>query len=288
MRSQARWLASGTTVVIAGLLIAALVTGQMTQVAEYARGLSTGPTTWAAQRVGALRAWLTTPRDIAQLRAENERLQQALQRLEAEQVRYAEIELENERLRRLLGFVEEHPDYTVRGANVVGIVLGEDPALPVTRLILNVGKNRGIRAGMPVVTEVGLVGRIVEVHETTSVVLPITAAESAVNAVVQSSRQVGVVRGQGTPVLVMEYLPLDAQVQVGDLVLTSGLGAVFPPKVLIGQVVGVQRHTYDMYQTVEIRPAVNLNQLEEVLVLTDFQPNPEVEAILNSPEGGER
>ncbi len=287
MRLHVRITVTGFTLVLAGLLVAAVVTGRIRSLAEMTRQITMPSVTWVSRQGIALRERFDLPPDVAQLQAENTRLREELERLRAEQIRFTEIEMENQRLRALLRFAEEHPYYDVRGASVVGQVIGRDPALPIDRLILNIGEAQGIRPGMPVVSDVGLVGRVVQVYRTTSVVLPITAPESAVNAIVQASRQTGIVRGQGGPILIMEYLPLDAEVAVGDLILTSGLGGVFPPKLLIGQVVAVERHDYDMFQRAEIRPTVNFQQLEQVLILVDFTLNPEVKGILDEASSTE-
>ncbi len=287
MRLHARLTITGLTLVLTGLFIAALITGRIRTLAEATRQMTVPSITWFSRQGAALRERLTFPPEVTRLQEENARLRQELERLRAEQIRFTEIEMENQRLRALLRFAEEHPYYDVRGASVVGLVIGRDPALPIDRLILNIGETQGIRPGMPVVSDVGLVGRIIEVYRTTSVVLPITAPESAVNAIIQASRQTGIVRGRGEETLLMEYLPLDAAINVGDLVLTSGLGGVFPPKILIGQVIAVERHDYDMFQRAEIRPTVNFRRLEQVLILVDFTLNPEVKEILeaSTPEG---
>lgn len=273
---------------IAGLLYLALV-GRLAVVGDFTRWLVAPLEAAVSEQGRALYLQVERPRDVEALRAENERLRAEINRLQVAQVRLAEVEQENQRLRALLKFAQEHPNYEVRGASVVGMVIARDPATVIDRLVLNVGEIHGIQPGMPVVTDTGLVGRVVDVHKTTSVVLPITAAESAVNAIVQSSRLTGIVRGQQSDTLIMDYIPLDTPVEVGDLVLTSGLGSVFPPRIVIGQVVSVERRDYDVFQRAFIRPTVDFRRLEQVLVLTDFSPNPEVKAVLDALQGeGER
>ena len=271
-----------------GLLYLAVV-GRLAVVGDFTRWLVAPVEAALVEKGHALYLEVERPRDVNALRAENEHLRAEIDRLQVAQVRLAEVEQENQRLRALLKFSQTHPDYEVRGATVVGMVIARDPAVLVDRLLLNVGELDGIRPGMPVVTDTGLVGRIVDVYKTTSVVLPITAAKSAVNAIVQSSRLTGIVRGQHSNTLVMDYIPLDTPVEVGDLVLTSGLGSVFPPKIVIGQVIRVERRDYDVFQRAFIRPTVDFRRLEQVLILTDFSPNPEVKGVLEALQGeGER
>ncbi len=283
MRRQVLGVIAGLVVVI-GLGVM-LVSGRLGPVGDFTRWL-VAPLEERLSHTGkSIRDRLERPSDIEALRAENERLRREVERLQVAQVQLAEVEKENERLRALLHFAQAHPTYRIQGAGVVGLVIGRDPSI-VDRILLNVGELDGIQPGMPVVTNTGLVGRILHVHKTTSVVLPITDPDSAVSAIVQSSRLTGIVRGQQGPTLVMKYIPLDTPVQVGDLVLTAGLGSVFPPKIVIGQVVAVQRHDYDLFQRAEIRPTVDFRRLEEVLVLTHFAPNQEVRDVLKALNEG--
>jgi len=279
---QARTRAFGTFIVLALAIVAVVLIGpgRVKLAGEFTRWLS-APMERALSDAGReTRARLEGGNSIEALRAENARLQAKVNRLTIEQIRFTEIEQENRRLRRLLNFAEANPYYSVRGTSVVGQVIGQDPATVIQALIVNVGEMNGIRRGMPVVADTGLVGRVLRVHKNTAEVLPITSAQSAVNAIVQSSRLTGVVRGQHDNTLVMEYIPMDTPMQVGDLVLTSGLGSVFPPKLVIGQVTSVERHDYAMFQEATIRPTVDFRRLEQVLIITDFSPNAEVQEIL--------
>jgi len=276
-RRRGRVLGGLILVLAVGVLGLGMALGQLSTAGEFLRWLVAPWETRWSREARAVRAQVEAPRSVEALRAENERLRREIAKLTIDQVRFAEIEQENRRLRALLHFTEAHPYYTVRGASVVGEVIGRDPSLVVQRFILNVGELQGIRPGMPVVTDTGLVGQVIRVHKTTCEVLPITARESAVNAIVQSSRLTGVVEGQNSDTLVMKYIPVDRPVQVGDLILTSGLGSVYPPKLVIGQVIRVQRHDYDMFQEAYIRPTVDFRRVEQVLILTDFRPNPELQ-----------
>lgn len=279
---RSRWAGIVLIVTMMAALAVLVLSGRLAVVANFTRWLVAPAEAALSREARSLRHQVEGPHDIQTLRAENERLRREINRLQVAQVRLAEVEKENQRLRALLNFAQNHPDLEVRGAGVVGIVIGEDPATVIDRLLLNVGEVDGIHPGMPVVTDTGLVGRIVDVHKTTSVVLPLTAAESAVNAIVQSSRLTGIVRGRHSDTLIMDYIPLDTPVEVGDLVLTSGLGSIFPPRIVIGQVVSVERHDYDVFQRAIIRPTVDFRRLEDVLVLTGFSPNPEVKDVLDT------
>jgi rod shape-determining protein MreC len=105
-------------------------------------------------------------------------------------------------------------------------------------------------------------------------VLLITDPSSGVQSLIQRNRLTGVVGGRGGALPVMEFIPQDDEVTIGDLVITSGLGGAFPKNLVIGQIVEVQKRDYEMYQQAIIRPTVNFDRLEFVLVITNFRPLP--------------
>jgi rod shape-determining protein MreC len=211
-------------------------------------------------------------RDLKELRHRNEELQNLAGSLMIENVRLKELESENETLRQLLQFTQANPTYTYRAAEVAGHVIGQDPSNLLRFIIIDVGTDDGVARGMPVVTDRGLVGRIVEVSSGSSKVLLITDVSSSVNAIVQSSRATGIVEGKAGGGLVMKYIPQPVTVNVGDIILTSGLGATFPKRLVIGQVTAVHKRDIELFQQVEIKPTVDFDRLEIVLVITSFEP----------------
>jgi len=220
----------------------------------------------------ALRDLSETARDLATLRARNSELQAQVNQLLIDKVRADEVEHEYEQVRRLLGFAEANPNLTVRGSQIVGRVLAESPNNYIDRIQIDLGQQHGVRPGMAVVTERGLVGRVTDVFATTSQVMLLTDPNSAVSAFIQSSRLQGVIRGQvGSSLLLMDRIPQDFQVSPGDIVLTSGLGGNLPRNLVIGQVVSVRSRDYEMFQQAIVRPTVDFRRLEMVLVITGFQ-----------------
>lgn len=226
---------------------------------------------------------VNTARDLQTLRARNEALQREVDRLTIENVQLKEVETENANLRRLLDFAQRHPFLEFRGAEVVARVIGRSPNNFAGYLLIDLGSEDGIREGMPVVTERGLVGRISQVYSTTSRVLLLTDPSSAVNALIQTSRLVGLVEGQPGGELIMSYIPQDAEVIPGEIVITSGLGGEFPRNLVIGQITNVYQRDYEMFQRAVVRPSVNFGRLEQVLVITNFVPLEGVEE-LTAPE----
>lgn len=213
-----------------------------------------------------------TFRDLRELRRRNEELQSLADSLMIENVRLKELESENETLRQLLQFTQANPTYSYRAAELVGHVIGQDPSNLLRCITIDVGTGDGVAKGMPVVTDRGLVGRIVEVSSRSSKVLLITDVSSSVNAIIQSSRATGIVEGKADGGLVMKYIPQTVTVNVGDIILTSGLGATFPKRLVIGQVTALHKRDIEMFQQAEIKPTVDFERLEIVLVITNFEP----------------
>lgn len=220
-----------------------------------------------------------TARDLRDLRQRNEELESQNASLLLENVRLREIEAEAVLLRDLLNFAQSHPDFDIRGAHVVGRVIGRDPSNLQRYIILDVGREAGIGHNMPVTTDRGLVGRISEVGDGWSRVLLIIDVSSSVNALTQSTRASGLVQGQADGSLVMRAIPQGDTVSVGDTVFTSGLGGNLPRQLLIGQITEVERKDYDLYQVATVQPTVDFEHLEAVLVILGFEPieetNPE-------------
>ncbi len=217
---------------------------------------------------------ITTARDLATLRARNNQLQAVVDTLTIDNLRLKETEAENERLRSLLRFAQLNPNYDFRGGQVIARVISKSPSNYLASISIDLGSEHGMKPGMPVVTERGLVGRIHKVGPLSSTVLLITDPSSGVPALIQRNRLVGIVNGRVGALPVMEYIPQDADVTVGDLVITSGLGGGFPKNLIIGQIVEVRQRDYEMFQQATIRPTVNFDRLEFVLVITNFVPLP--------------
>jgi len=213
-----------------------------------------------------------TFRDLRELRRRNEELQSLADSLMIENVHLKELESENENLRQLLQFTEANPTYSYRAAEIVGHVIGQDPSNLLRYIIIDMGTSDGVTQGMPVVTDRGLVGRIVEVSSRSSKVLLITDVSSSVNAIIQSSRATGILEGKADGGLVMKYIPQTVTVNVGDIILTSGLGATFPKRLVIGQVTAVHKRDIELFQQAEIKPTVDFDRLEIVLIITNFEP----------------
>ncbi|MBC7316319.1 MAG: rod shape-determining protein MreC [Chloroflexi bacterium] len=205
---------------------------------------------------------------LKRLEAENESLRAENAALKNQLVLLEEARIENETLRRQLAFKSAVPNYQLLSAEVVG----QDSSDFLQFIIVDRGTADGVRRGMPVLTAEGLVGRVQEVSVNSAKVLLITDPSSSVAALIQRTRATGVVQGQLGEYMVMRYLAPDSPVMPGDVVLTSGLGGNFPKRLVIGKVVRVERREVEMFQEALVEPAVNLRDLEMVMILLNFSP----------------
>ena len=200
-------------------------------------------------------------RDNDHLRAENDRLRREMRSLRADAQRVAQLE-------SLLGLRERIATETRTGR-----VIAKDisPSFRVVRLWVDEGEQAGLRAGMPVVANDGLVGQIRRVSGRFADVLLTIDPESHVDVVVGETRARGRLEGLGTRGRYrcrIQFDRLDEQVAVGDAVYTSGLGKKFPASILIGYISKISDQEFGLHQEGEVTPSVDFTRLEEVLILT--------------------
>jgi rod shape-determining protein MreC len=200
--------------------------------------------------------------DLLHTRSENVRLQQEVNELQGKLHSYEEAVLQQQRLRDLLDLrLQVLPNPVV--AEVVGI----DPSQWAEAVTVNKGSRDNLRKDIAAVTHQGLVGRTVEVAPHYATILLITDRRSAVDALVQRTRARGIVVGKSRRLCELRYVDFHEDIRVGDTIISSGLGEVYPKGLLIGTVVSVHQKSYGLFHEVEVKPAVDLTKLEEVLVL---------------------
>lgn len=208
---------------------------------------------------------LTSIVEFQELREENQRLKEELERREFVYSLLQEVRAENTRLLKLLNFQETIPQYDTLAARIIA----REPANWYNTVTINKGSRDGVRVNMPVITHGGLVGRVSSVTGGQAEVLLLLDQRSAVGGMLQRTRETGIVRGFAgeRETLRLLYLSRDAEVQIGDNVITSGLGGVFPKGLLIGKVAEVKREEYGLAQYAVIEAAADFEHLEEVLVI---------------------
>ncbi len=150
---------------------------------------------------------------------------------------------------------------------VVATVIGRDATQWSKVVILNKGTTDGVRPNLAVVTDAGVIGHVIQASGGSAKVLLITDGRSAVDSLFQESRVTGVVVGTGDDYGEMKYVPKEAEVHVGDKVLSSGLGGTFPKGLRIGVVTNVIKKKQGLFQDILIAPSADLTRLEEVLIL---------------------
>ncbi|MBT1070464.1 rod shape-determining protein MreC [Pelotalea chapellei] len=193
---------------------------------------------------------------------ENQKLRGMIKELNTRIIADNEALQENQRLSRLLEMKESVKEPTLSAS-----VVGEDFSSWFRTLVINRGSSSGIREGMAVIGADGVVGQIVKVSVDVSRVLLLTDHASGIAATIQRSRARGVVKGKGEGLCTLEFTTREEDVKIGDQVVASGIGGVFLKGTPIGEVTMVKRGEFGIFQTVTIRPAVNISHLEEVFVV---------------------
>lgn len=173
-----------------------------------------------------------------------------------------EIYLENARLKSLLYFKQKSP-YKLIAARVIA----RSADSWSSSVIIDKGKYNGIKRGMAVITYLGLAGRVIETQEFTSKILLINDPNLGVSSLVQRSRQEGLICGTLGTHLIMRYLPEESDIRIQDVIITSGLNETYPKGLLIGAVVGIGKEFSGLSRFAIIKPAVNLSNIEEVLII---------------------
>jgi len=214
--------------------------------------------------------WKSVRRENASLRGENEQLR--VQSLQAGETRE-----ENMRLRKLLVLRDRLPLATVAGE-----VIGREAGGWVRSLTVNRGRGDGIAPQTPVIMPEGLVGRVVQVHRGAAVIQLLNDPASTVGAVVQRTRTAGLVEGDAGGAVRFKFMARDgASVAPGDLVVTSGLGTLFPKGLPVGRVVKIEDKGSALFHFAVLAPAVDFSRVEEVLLVTG-QTTQDVAALFRS------
>ncbi|MBQ8432095.1 MAG: rod shape-determining protein MreC [Clostridia bacterium] len=198
------------------------------------------------------------------LENENRELKDQLQRAEI-------LEAENKRLRSYLGILQEHPTFVMEE----GMVLSQSSGNYATGYTLNRGTLHGVTVNMTVITPEGIVGYVSEVGSTWCRVSTLLETAASVGAYLPRSGVTGIVSGDFTMshqgVCKFSYMEADADIQVGDLVYSSGTGSIYPADLLIGEVVSIDVDEYSRSVIATVRPAVEFSDLQYMLIIKGYQ-----------------
>lgn len=193
---------------------------------------------------------------------QNDQLKLEVQRLINEKNQLIEHLASQKRLAKLMAYEDDWDK-----KSVVASVIGRDATQWSKVVIINKGTQDGVEDHLAVVTDTGVIGQVIHAGLNTSKVLLIVDGRSAVDALFQDNRVSGVVVGKGGDECQLKFVPNTADVKMGDLVLSSGLGGIFPKGLIIGKVSQVSKKKQGLFQEITLTPSSDLSRLEEVLVL---------------------
>lgn len=222
---------------------------------------------WLSDRVISLVDFFTLPRDVTDLLQRNAALENELSGLQAQVIQLEGQLTEAKALYALLDFARARPQYQYLASSVIG----KDPSPFLHYIIIDHGSDDGIRFGMSVVTQQGLVGRVEAVTASASRVQLINDPGSLINVRMQSIKRDAQLAGSITGDLSLINIPQDVVLNSGEILLTSGLGGNYPADILIGQVVSVTKKENELFQSAAIQPIVNFSTLRAVLIITNFK-----------------
>jgi rod shape-determining protein MreC len=204
---------------------------------------------------------------LLEVREENEQLWREVVELREENLQFREALVASENLQRI---VEMRAGFEIpmRPAEVVG----QDLSIWFRSILLDRGQRAGVYSGMPVVTGSGVVGLVTATSPHAAKVMLLQDRQSAIDGIVQRSRARGIVRGHGDDALIFELVVRGDDVRPGDVVISSGIGGVYPKGLRIGEVIEVADPEAGLVQKARLAPAVDFGRLEQVFVLLRRAP----------------
>ncbi|NNL66073.1 MAG: rod shape-determining protein MreC [Myxococcales bacterium] len=257
-----------------GIVLLSLVSMHADRRAQDGGGRELGPArALVLELTVPIQRMITTPVDLMRdawthyvalldLRAENDALRAQVSQLRDENLQFREALVASGRLKRIAEMRDEFETPMLPME-----VVGQDVSPWFRSVLLDRGHDHGVRAGMPVVTDAGVVGLVTATSDNAGRTMLLLDRQSAIDGIVQSSRARGIVRGRGTNRLEFEFVVSGAEVVVGDVVISSGLDGVYPKGLRIGEVVDIVSSPYGLTQKAILAPSVEFGRLEQVFVI---------------------
>lgn len=263
-----RWVTFIILIGITILLVVLDTSGSLDSALNFLEDPLATVMSWTTERTDVFANALTGPEDLQIAQAELEHLRQQVDLLQRENEALREIQGEYKTMLELFDRARETPEFTRTTARVIGY----DSSPLFRSMILDKGSDDGILVGMPVESSRGLVGQIYRTTNKAAMVLLLTDNISSIPARLGDSRATGIVRGGGlSGAMSMDWIDLEEQVTVGEVVYTSGLGGRFPQDMVIGRITNIERREADLFQKATIQPATDFESLEMVFVITDYR-----------------
>ncbi|MCD6163519.1 MAG: rod shape-determining protein MreC [candidate division Zixibacteria bacterium] len=200
--------------------------------------------------------------DMTHTKNINIELNQKLTQVSMQAAKYTEDHYENMRLRRMLNFDLQIP-YRLIPAEVIGL----NPGSMAKSIEINAGKDKGIGVNMPIITADGIIGKTIGVSGNSAVAQLLIDHNCKVSAIDQTTRAMGIIRWEGGRFLKMGDVPIESEVVVGDTIISSGLGGIFPPGLMVGTVIYAKNLEGTLFKNVIVKQAVDFGSLEEVFVV---------------------
>ena len=222
-----------------------------------------------------------------ELLEENSELRDEINDLVSQVINYDDLKKENEILRKYYGIKDDNPDYKIAVANVIR----RDPNDDFYGFTIDKGSRDKISVNDPVITDNGLVGWISEVNVTTSKVTTLLSPDAKVGAMDQKSRDSGIATGSislsDDGLLELAVISADNKIKPGDIVITTGVGGVCPPDIVIGKVTKLDYDEYDTTPYAVIKPYEDLKSVGDVVVITSFEGQGVVEEASDSDKSSD-
>lgn len=206
--------------------------------------------------------------NFSEVKEENERLTNANIELENKLLEYNNFKEENERLREVLKLTESKKNYAYLGCNIIGYSGGNF----LDGYIIDKGEKDGIVKDMVVISAKGLVGQVVSTGSNWAIVESLISPNIAVSIMVDSTRETtGILKGykdsKNNSIVKVENIPLDSKIKEGDVIMTSGLGEIYPKEIRIGEVMSVETDNVKVMKSAIVKPYVDFDNLEELVVV---------------------
>ena len=206
--------------------------------------------------------------NFSKVKQENKELAAKNAELENQLIEYNRMKDENTTLREMFDYSEAHQNYNYLGCNIVGYSGGNIS----NGYIIDKGINDGVKKDMIVITPAGLVGKVTKSESNYSIVQTILNENIAVASMVESTRETtGILQGatdnKNKNIAILSNIPIDSEIKEGDVILTSGLGGMYPQEIRIGEVVSVEVDSVGIMKKAVVKPYVDFNKLEELFVV---------------------
>ena len=207
--------------------------------------------------------------NFSEVKAENKELINKNQELENKIATYSDLKEENDRLREVLNFAEERNNYNYISCDIIGYSGGNF----LDGYIVNKGKNENVQKGMIVIASQGLVGQVTSVGNNWSIIQSLVNENIAVSVMVERTRDVtGYLKGykdsKNANLAKVYDLPMDSEVKEGDVIMTSGVGMLYPKEIRIGEVIDVEEDKVKVMKNAIVKPYVDFNKLEELFIVS--------------------